>query len=425
MDAPAQITRPRLAWLWVFGGFLFQALPAAIRDEALPIALKNINVSDTRITQVVAILGLVVAVKILWAPLMPLTGPTRRFVLIAQASILLALVGLAGLVGQAAQSTLLILGVLTLVSVLSAGHDFALDGYYVSSLDDQGRAKHSGLLSFASKTGQVIAGPGLIWWAGHKMNQSVSANDAWRAALLLAVGVGVLAWMANQFAFRREPLAAPNSATLEERLSAMLSALRHMVSDARFPALLGLIFFYRASEIHMAKVLPLFAIATADKGGLVLGNETYALLRIPTAIFGLALGGLFGSFIVTQRGLAKSLLPLGLLMHLPLLGIAWLAAHPQVNLPTISVLFFIEYFAYGAGLCALILAMMKMAEGEEAATRYALLSTIALIAGFVPGLWAGALSEKLGYAHYFLFALLLAIPGLLAAYWGRRAFTEG
>jgi PAT family beta-lactamase induction signal transducer AmpG len=425
MDAPAQITRPRLAWLWVVGGFLFQALPAAIRDEALPIALKNINVSDTRITQVVATLGLVVAVKILWAPLMPLTGPTRRFVLIAQASILLALVGLVGLVGQAAQSTLLILGVLTLVSVLSAGHDFALDGYYVSSLDDQGRAKYSGLLSFASKTGQVIAGPGLIWWAGHQMNQSVSANDAWRAALLLAVGVGVLAWMANQFAFRREPLATPNSATLEERLSAMLSALWHMVRDPRFPALLGLIFFYRASEIHMAKVLPLFAIATADKGGLALGNETYALLRIPTAIFGLALGGLFGSFIVTQRGLAKSLLPLGLLMHLPLLGIAWLAANAHVNLPTISALFFIEYFAYGAGVCALLLAMMKMAAGEEAATRYALLSTIALIAGYVPGLWAGALSEKLGYAHYFLFALALAIPGLLAAYWGRRAFTEG
>ena len=82
MDAPAQITRPRQAWLWVVGGFLFQALPAAIREEALPVALKNIGISNTRITQVVAILGLAVAVKILWAPLMPLTGcarPSRAF----------------------------------------------------------------------------------------------------------------------------------------------------------------------------------------------------------------------------------------------------------------------------------------------------------------------------------------------------------
>jgi PAT family beta-lactamase induction signal transducer AmpG len=424
MHEPAPMTRPRLAWLWVIGGFLFQALPAAIRDEALPIALKNIHVSDTRITQVVAILGLAVAVKILWAPLMPLTGPTRRFVLIAQACILLALVGLAVLVGQAAQSTLLILGVLTLISVLSAGHDFALDGYYVSSLDDHGRAQHSGLLSFASKTGQVIAGPGLIWWAGHQMNQSVTANSAWQAALLLASGVGVLAWTANQFAFRREPPVAASAATLEQRLSAMLSSLWQMLGDARFPALLGLIFFYRASEIHMAKVLPLFAVATADTGGLALGNETYALLRIPTAILGLALGGLFGSFVVTRWGLSRSLLPLGLLMHMPLIGIAWLAAHPQASLTTISALFFIEYFAYGAGVCALLLAMMKMAAGAEAATRYALLSTIALVASYLPGLWAGALAQEWGYAHYFLFALALAVPGLLAAYWGRRAFAE-
>ena len=83
----------------------------------------------------------------------------------------------------------------------------------------------------------------------------------------------------------------------------MLSSLWQMLGDARFPALLGLIFFYRASEIHMAKVLPLFAVATADTGGLALGNETYALLRIPTAILGLALGGLFGSisFRTTPR----------------------------------------------------------------------------------------------------------------------------
>ena len=425
MDAPAQITRPRLAWLWVVGGFLFQALPAAIREEALPVALKNIGISNTRITQVVAILGLAVAVKILWAPLMPLTGPTRRFILIAQAGLLLALLGLAALVGQASQSTVLILGTLTLISVLSAGHDYALDGYFVSSLDDQGRAKHSGLLNFASKTGQVIAGPGLIWWAGHQMSQNVAANDAWQGALLLAIGVGALAWVANQYAFRREPAMAIPTATFVDRLELMARALRDMVRDPRFPALLGLIFFYRASEIHMARVLPLFAISTAAEGGLALGNETYAVLRIPTAILGLALGGLFGSFIVTQRGLAKSLLPLGLLMHLPLLGIAWLAANPQINLPTISALFFIEYFAYGAGLCALLLAMMKMAAGEEAATRYALLSTIALVASYLPGLWAGSLAQQLGYAHYFLFALALAIPGLLAAYWGRRAFTEG
>lgn len=420
---PATPTTQRLAWLWVVGGFLFQSIPAAIRDEALPIALKNTGVTDTRITQVVAILGLAVGVKILWAPLMHFTGQPRRFILLAQASILLALLGLAMLVGQTAASDNLVLALLVLVSVLSAGHDFALDGYFVSSLDDQGRARHSGLLSFASKTGQVLAGPGLIWWAGHQMSLHHPATEAWQQALLIAIAIGGVAVLVNAVAFRAEPIEEPAAADFNGRLTQMFDSLREMFVDARFPSLLALIFFYRASEIHMARILPLFAISAPAQGGLGLNNETYAILRIPTAVLGLALGGVVGSFVVSRRGLARSLLPLGILMHLPLLGIAWLAANPGVGLPTISVLFFVEYFAYGAGVCALLLAMMKMAAGAEAATRYAMLSTIALVAAYLPGLWAGALAKHFGYDHYFLFALALAIPGLLAANAGRKAFA--
>ena len=414
----------RHAWLWVVGGFLFQSIPAAIRDEALPIALKNTGVDDARITQVVAYLGLAVGVKVLWAPLMPFTGPTRRFILSAQAAILFALLGLAFLVASGAAAAGGILALLALVSILSAGHDFALDGYFVASLDDQGRARHSGLLSFASKTGQVLAGPGLIWWAGHRIAQTQPAGAAWQEALFLAALLGALAWSANLWAFRREPAEAAVGGSARARLAALTGAWRDLFADARFPAVLGLIFFYRASEIHMARVLPLFAIAPRDQGGLALGNETYALLRIPTAVFGLALGGVVGSLVVSRFGLGRSLVPLGFLMHLPLLGIAWLAAHPDAGLPTVGLLFFVEYFAYGAGVCALLLAMMKMATGAEAAARYAMLSTIALVAGYLPGLWAGALAHRLGYAPYFLFALALALPGLLAANAGRRAFAE-
>ncbi len=37
MHEAAQI--PRRAWLWVFAAYVFQAIPAAVRDEALPVAL--------------------------------------------------------------------------------------------------------------------------------------------------------------------------------------------------------------------------------------------------------------------------------------------------------------------------------------------------------------------------------------------------
>jgi PAT family beta-lactamase induction signal transducer AmpG len=187
--------------------------------------------------------------------------------------------------------------------------------------------------------------------------------------------------------------------------------------------MLGLIFFYRASEIHMAKILPIFAV-DVNHGGLALGNETYAVMRIVTAVLGLALGGFIGSMVVARLGLARSLVPLGISMHLPLIAVAWLAANGSHSTTLIGTVFFIEYFAYGAGFCALLLAMMKVASGPGAAVRYAALSTFALLANYLPGLWAGKMAESLGYAHYFLFALVLALPGIVASVLARKYFEE-
>jgi PAT family beta-lactamase induction signal transducer AmpG len=86
--------------------------------------------------------------------------------------------------------------------------------------------------------------------------------------------------------------------------------------------------------------------------------------------------------------------------------------------------FLLEYLAYGAGFCALILAMMKVAAGPGGAVRYAALSTFALLANYLPGLWAGHLAERLGYSHYFLFALVLALPGIVASLLARKHFAE-
>ena len=103
---------------------------------------------------------------------------------------------------------------------------------------------------------------------------------------------------------------------------------------------------------------------------------------------------------------------------------AWLAANGSHDLRVIGSVFFVEYLAYGAGLCALLLAMMKLASGPGAAIRYAALSTFALLANYLPGLWAGSLSDTLGYAHYFLFALSLALPGILSAWFAKRHFAD-
>jgi PAT family beta-lactamase induction signal transducer AmpG len=417
MNATSQPIRSRRIWLWVSAGFLLQAIPAAIRDEALPAALKNLHASDTLNTRIVAILGLLVGIKILWAPLIIRLGPTRKFILAGQFLMAVLLTILAAAVHLSDVATSLIFIPLVLLSLLSAGHDFALDGYFVASLESHDRSRHAGLLNFASKLGQVLAGPGLIWLAGRAMNQGITPTQAWGQALYLAAGLTLLANLAVGYGFHHEPETHP-----AER-PAILPTLLELFKDERFLAVLGLIFFYRSSEIHMSLVAKLFSLAPTTEGGLGLDNETYAILRLTTAVTGLALGGLLGSHFITKYGLKRSLVPLGIIMHLPLLGIAWLAHHSTVGLPIITSIFLVEYLVYGAGLCALLLAMMQLAQGTHAAIRYAALSTLGLLAAYLPGFWAGAWSTQLGYQNYFLVITLLAIPGIISAWNAKKYFA--
>lgn len=413
---------PRRAWLWVAAAYLFQSIPAAVRDEALPVALKNTGYADKDITQAVALLGLIFGFKILLAPLVAAFRP-RGFILLSELAISALLGGLALQVAAEHPSSPTIIACLVLLSFAAAAHDFALDGYFVSALDDRSRATHSGLLNFASKLGMVLAGPGLIWLAGRIMEYGPQSADAWSWALIAAAALALFAALANALGLRHEPAQAADGRSVRERFQDMLAGLGSLFRDPRLAAVLGLIIFYRASEIHMARILPLFATSSTG-GGLALGNETYAVMRIATAVFGLALGGIVGSQVVARLGLGRSLIPLGIAMHLPLAAIAWLAADGSHDLWFIGTVFFVEYLAYGAGLCALLLAMMKLASGPGAAVRYAALSTFALLANYLPGLWAGHLSDRLGYAHYFLFALSLAIPGILSAWVAKRHFQD-
>jgi PAT family beta-lactamase induction signal transducer AmpG len=413
---------PRRAWLWVFAAYLFQSIPAAVRDEALPVALKDLGYPDAQITKAVAAFGLLVSCKILLSPLVAGFNP-RRFILASELCIAALLGLLAYHVGADQSSTNLIVGCLILLSLFAAAHDFALDGFFVASFDDKSRATHSGILNVATKVGVVLAGPGLIWMVGRIMDYGPQTADAWSWALAAAGGLALLTLSANAWGLAAEPITSAETGTIRDRFREMLAGLRSLLGDRRLLAVLALILFYRASEVHMAKIIPLFAKSNTG-GGLGLSNETYAVLRMLSAVGGLALGGVIGSLVVARLGLARALLPLGVTMHLPLVAFAWLDYDGTHDLWIIGGVFIVEYIVYGAGLCALILAMMKLASGPGAAVRYAALSTFALLANYLPGLWAGSLSDHLGYGHYFLFALSLAIPGILSAWYAKRHFQE-
>ena len=182
-------------------------------------------------------------------------------------------------VGADQFSTTPIIGCLILLSLFAAAHDFALDGYFVASLDDKSRATHSGILNVATKVGVVLAGPGLIWLVGRIMDYGPQTADAWSWALATAAILALLTLVANAWGLAAEPKTSADTSTIPERFREMLAGLRTLLTDRRLLAVLALILFYRASEVHMARIIPMFA-KSATAGGLGLSNETYAVLRM-------------------------------------------------------------------------------------------------------------------------------------------------
>ena len=75
----------------------------------------------------------------------------------------------------------------------------------------------------------------------------------------------------------------------------------------------------------------------------------------------------------------------------------------------INVCVFIEQFGFGFGLTAYTLYLIYYCRGEFRTSHYALASALTSLSMMLPGLFAGALQEMLGYRHFFIVAAICCV----------------
>jgi PAT family beta-lactamase induction signal transducer AmpG len=76
-------------------------------------------------------------------------------------------------------------------------------------------------------------------------------------------------------------------------------------------------------------------------------------------------------------------------------------ALPQ-SLAVVNVCVFIEQFGYGFGFTAYMLYLIYYSQGEHKTAHYALCTAFMALSMMIPGLFAGALQEAVGYPAFFL-----------------------
>ena len=126
------------------------------------------------------------------------------------------------------------------------------------------------------------------------------------------------------------------------------------------------------------------------------------------------LGSLLGGVLTSRWDIGKSLLLLGGLQAISNLGYAAVAHFNASRYYVYSASFF-ESFTSGLGTAAFLAFLMRLCKKQFSATQYALLSSLFSIGGRVAPWLGGHAAQSFGYASFFAFTFLIALPafGLL------------
>ena len=169
----------------------------------------------------------------------------------------------------------------------------------------------------------------------------------------------------------------------------------------------GILFmlFYRMPEGLLAKVSSLFLIDNAHNGGLGLSPQEYGLVQGTVGVIGLTLGGILGGMCAGKDGLRKWLWPMVCAITLPDLVYVYLAFDLPSNFIIVNICVFIEQFGYGFGFTAYMLYLIYYSRGNYKTSHYALCTAFMALSMMIPGLFAGALQEAVGYRTFFLIVI--------------------
>ena len=157
-------------------------------------------------------------------------------------------------------------------------------------------------------------------------------------------------------------------------------------------------------DLRLAQAV--FLIDAQHNGGLGLSPAEYGLVQGTVGVIGLTLGGILGGIVASRDGLKRWLWPMVMAITLPDLVYVYLAYVLPESLIIVNVCIFIEQFGYGFGFSAYMLYLIYYSQGDHKTAHYALCTALMALSMMIPGLFAGALQEAVGYPVFFIIVVV-------------------
>jgi PAT family beta-lactamase induction signal transducer AmpG len=369
-------------------------LPLTSSGSTFQVWLKRNNV-DIKTISALTLVGIPYSVKFLWAPFLDRFVPpflNRRTGWIAIFQILLmACIGTLGFLNPMSDMSWIIC-IATCISFFSASADIVIDAYRVDLLRPEERGAGASM---------VMIGGRLAFLTSGALALVLSDHFPWHTVFLIMAACLSIGLITVFFAPAPEIIVSPPK-SLEEAI------VEPIVSFFKKPGAVEILLFvilFKAADTMATSLLSPFLVelgfTNTDIGSV---NKVWGLIVS-------LLGGLVAGAVIPKWGVYKSLWIFGIMQALGNSVFVALAIHGKSYLLMVASIG-VENFCGGLGTAALVAYLMGLCEQKFSASQYALLSSLTAVARTFLASGSGFLVSQLGWPRFFMFAVLLATPGL-------------
>ncbi|WP_262693334.1 AmpG family muropeptide MFS transporter [Kordiimonas aquimaris] len=353
--------------------------------------------------------------KFLWSPAidrMPLGiitryfGQRRGWLFTIQALMAIALVAISRF--DPATQLFEVAVIAAIIAFLSASQDIVIDAYRIEIIDDEEQGHSAAVYVYGYRTANFLAAIMVL---------AVAEYYGWSLAILtlpiMLIPGAVGAWIVGEPKAReatkyveQESGAKQYSPIVARLREAVYLPFKEFTRRENWGLVLLFIFLFKAGDAVTAiMTAPLLTEMQFTPGDLLYANKTVGFI---TLMVGVGLGAI----LFKQIGTFKSLFLTGLLMMATNLVFAWLWLG-EATLWRLAVTIGMENFATGLGTTVIIAYMASLCNANFTATQYALMSSLGNQARTLLGAPSGYVAEAIGWVEFFIYATLLALPGLI------------
>ena len=395
----------RNPWAWVPSLYFAEGVPYVAVMTISLIMYKRLGLSNTDITLYTSWLYLPWVIKPLWSPFVDMLRTKRWWILAMQLLIGASLGGVAFTIpGQWwLQGSLFFFW---MMAFASATHDIAADGFYMLGLDQHQQAFFVGIRSTFYRIATIFSSGLLVGLAGAVQVWTRSIAYAWSLVFYFVAALFIGLWLYHSWALPKPA----EDGDQQRKTAAQIGHefVQTLITFFQKPQVwVGICFmlFYRMPEGLLVKVSSLFLIDNVSNGGLGLSDGEYGLVQGTVGVIGLTLGGILGGIVASRDGLKRWLWPMVMAITLPDVVYVVLAWWQPASLLPVNICVFLEQFGYGFGFSAYMLYLIYYSQGEHKTSHYALCTAFMALSMMIPGLFAGALQEAVGYRMFFVIVM--------------------